>query len=93
MAEIKQGQFITLSTTETGYDLVGDFDTPVVPVLLTLVSGTMQVANAARDSSPVIDPTYSTYSTAGDKVIISINPIKNQLRGKTASAGVVNVSW
>lgn len=93
MAEIKQGQFITLSTTETGYDLVGDFDAPVVVITLTLVSGTMQVANAARTSSPVIDGTYSTYSTAGDKVIMSINPVKNQLRGKTASAGVVNISW
>lgn len=93
MATIKQGQFITLSTTETAYDLVGDFDQPVVVVLLTLVSGTLQYAVEARDRAAVIDPTYATYSTAGEKIMVSIDPIRNTLRLKCASAGVANISW
>lgn len=93
MATVKQGQFITLSTTETPYDLVGDFDTPVVVVSLTLVSGTMQYAVEPRKAAPVIDNTYATYSTAGDKILVSVDPIKSTLRLRCASAGVVNISW
>lgn len=93
MAQIKQGQFATLSTSETPFDLIGDFDAPVVVVTLTLASGTFQFAVAPRSEAPVINENYSTYSTAGDKVIVSVDPIKSTLRMKTASAGVVNVSW
>lgn len=93
MAQIKQGQSITLTTTEVPYDLVGDFDSPVVVVTLLLVSGTMQYAVEPRSVPPVIDNTYATYSTAGDKVIVSVDPIKSTLRLKCAAAGVVNISW
>lgn len=90
--QIKNGQFVTLSATEVAYEIVGFQEKPLV-LTFTLVSGTAQVTTAAVAAAPVLDTTYATWSTAGDKWVISINPATSTLRMKCASAGVVNVFW
>lgn len=91
--KIFKGQAITLSTTEVAYELGGDIGYPLTTVNLVLVSGTLQVTAAPVSQAPVLDETYATYSTAGDKILIDIKAELTTLRMKCASAGVVNVSW
>lgn len=93
MAQIKKGEAVTLSTTEEAYDLTGDLEMPVTTVTLLLVSGTLQYGVAPRNVAPILDNTFATYSTAGDKIILTMQPGMSTLRMRCVSAGVVNVSW
>lgn len=83
---------MTLSTSEVTYFLDGarrDFE----EVLILLVSGTVSATTADGSSEvPVMDATYASYSTAGDKIILTVGP-NSTLRMKCASAGVVTVTW
>lgn len=90
--QIRKGQSVTLSTSEVEYELAGDC-APMTDVLLLLVSGTLQVTVAPAGQAPVLNVNYTTYSTAGDKVIVSMKPGLSTLRMKCASAGVVSVTW
>lgn len=92
--KIKRGYAVTLNTAETDYELDGAV-TPITTVTLVLVSGTLSFGVGPTPSEvPIMDATnYATYSTAGDKIIVSIAPQLESLRMKCASAGVVNVSW
>jgi len=91
--KIYKGQAITLSTEEVAYELAGDVATPLTTVNILLVSGTCQVTAAPTNEDPIIDVTYATYSTAGDKILLDMAPQTSTLRMKCASAGVVNVFW
>lgn len=93
---IKKGQSITLSTTETAYelDISQDRGLGETVVIITFVSGSFQATAAPiTPLTAVLDSTYTTFSTTGDKVLLSINPATSNIRMKTASAGVVSVSW
>ena len=92
ITKIKQGYAVTLSTSEKAYELDGDV-LPQTTVALTLVSGTLQYGVGDSGEVPIIDSNYATYSTAGDKIIVTLSPKTRTLRMKCASAGVVNVSW
>lgn len=91
---IKNGQTITLSTTETAYELSvnNDRSEGATVVVVTFVSGSFQATVAPVSSAPVLDATYATWSTTGDKVLLTVSATSN-IRMRTASAGVVNVSW
>jgi len=89
--QIKNGQNITLSTSEAAYEIVGDRK-GLETLAITLVSGSCQATIADRNANPIIDSTYTTWSTAGDKFLLSIGAT-GTLRVKTASAGVINVNW
>jgi hypothetical protein len=88
--EIKSGKFITSTTTEQSF--FPDRGGPTM-MLLVLVSGSVQVASAAvsGNDSPVIDNTYATWSTAGDKIIIEVDAGDRHLR--IVGTGVVNVTY
>lgn len=90
---IFKGQAITLSTTEISYELAGDCDPSMTTINIVLVSGTVQATVAATDRAPILDPTYATYSTAGDKILMDMKPGLSTLRMKCVSTGVVNVYW
>lgn len=89
---IKNGQTITLSTSEVAYILIGDARS-IETLLITLQSGTAQATIASANADPVLDNTYAIWSTAGDKIILTIDRGLSTLRMKTTSAGVVNVNW
>ena len=92
---IRNGQTITLSTSEVAYELSVTSDRPSdgpVVLAITLVSGTCQATVAPTSAAPILDSTYSTWSTAGDKFLLTISG-NSTLRMKCASAGVVNVNW
>jgi len=91
--KIYKGQAITLSTSEVAYELAGDVALPLTTVNILLVSGTLQVTAATASTAPILDATYATYSTAGDKIILDMAPQKSTLRMKCASAGIVNIFW
>jgi len=92
--KIKKGQSITLSTTETAYELDGDCAFPLTTVNILLISGTLQFTVVPGISeTPVINATYATYSTANEKILVDMKPQGSTLRMRCASAGVVNVSW
>jgi hypothetical protein len=93
MAVIKKGQAVTLSTSEVVYELSGDFNPTLTTLTIVLVSGTLQYTVAPSSAAPILDATYATYSTAGDKILVDMQPGSSTLRMKCASAGVVNVSW
>ena len=90
--KIYNGQAITLSTSEVAYDLGSD-TTQIVTLALTLASGTCQATVAPILRAPILDATYATWSTAGDKFLLTIDNGVSTLRMKCASAGVVNVNW
>lgn len=73
---IKPGQFITSTTTEQQFYPEGG------PTLfcLVLVSGSVKVGTAQTDQSPVLNDTYTTYSTADEKIVISVDPDDRNLR-------------
>lgn len=91
--KIYKGQAIELSTTEVAYELGGDVNSHLTTITMVLVSGTLQYTVAPANQAPVLDGTYATYSTAGDKIIVDMTPQLSTLRMKCASAGVVNISW
>jgi hypothetical protein len=93
--KIKKGQAITLSTAETDYELDGSIEpSSLTTVTILLVSGTLSYTVGPTPSEvPIMDATYATYSTAGDKIVVSLRPGLETLRMKCASAGVVNISW
>ena len=91
--KILKGQSITLSTSEVAYELGGDVDFPLTTINILLVSGTLQFTVAPTNRAPILDETYATYSTAGDKILADMQPQNSTLRMKCASAGVVIVNW
>lgn len=94
MPNVKSGQQITLSTTEQNYDLVGDTDSRATTVVLTLVSGDMIAAVGPKlPPTAIIDSTYGSWSTAGDKAVFTFSPALSNLRMKCTSSGVVKVNW
>jgi len=91
--KIKKGYAVTLSTSETDYELDGSVS-DLTTVTILLVSGTLSYGVGPTPSEvPIMDANYASYSTAGDKIIVTIAPQRETLRMKCASAGVVNVSW
>ena len=91
--KIYKGVDVTLSTSEVAYELAGSFDKPTTTLTIVLKSGTMQQTVADASVAPILDSTYETFSTAGDKVITSMSPGADTLRMRCASAGVVIVNW
>lgn len=90
--KLKNGQVLTLSTTEGAYVLDGDRRVPET-IAVVLVSGSCQATVVPGASeTPVLDTTYATWSTAGDKFLLTV-AANSTIRFKTASAGVVNVNW
>ena len=85
---VRNGQFITSTSTEQQF--IGTVGGPLL-MIIVLVSGSIQVTTAGPNDSPVIDSTYSTYSTAGDKILITVDEGDQHLRIK--GAGVVNVTY
>lgn len=93
---IRNGQVVNLSTSEVAYELSITSDrtaTGPVTLAITLVSGTCQATVAPAARAPIIDATYASWSTAGDKILLTIDPGVSTLRMRCASAGVVNVNW
>lgn len=88
--EIKSGQFITSTTTEQAF--YPDSGGPTL-LFIVVVSGSVQVASApvTANDSPVINNTYATWSTAGDKILITVDPGDRHLR--IVGSGVVNVTY
>lgn len=84
---IKSGQFITSTTTEQEFQCEGGPKT----VILVLVSGSVQVGTAPPNTPPVLNSTYSTYSTAGDRILIDIDPGDTHLR--VIGTGVLNCMY
>lgn len=91
--KIYKGQDVTLSTTEVAYELGGDVGFPLTTLNIVLTSGTLQFTVAPKNAAPILDNTYTTYSTAGDRILADMSPGVSTLRMKCASAGVVKVSW
>ena len=84
---IKAGQFITSTTTEQEFICEGGPKT----IALVLVSGSVQAGTAPPNTSPIIDPTYSTWSTAGDKLWFDLDPGDTHLR--VIGIGVLNCMY
>lgn len=87
---IKQGQFITLSSTEQSFYLDGPVG-ELEEVLIILQSGASLQFAVSSSVSPVIDTTYSTYTESGLKLLVTIDPGKSNLRVK--GTGVIDISW
>lgn len=87
---IKSGQFITSTATEQEFypELGGR-----VLLYIVLVSGSVQITSSAEfeGDSPVINNTYATWSTAGDKILIEVEQGARHLR--IVGVGVVNVTY
>lgn len=91
--KIYNGQAITLSTTETSYEISGDHVGPETVLTFVLISGTCQATITGIKENPVLDSSYATWSTAGDRWLMTISPGTSNLRMKCASSGVVNINW
>lgn len=89
---IKKGQLITSTSTEQDLALAGPYeDGTVQTVYIELVSGTVQFTTGPAEGSPVINATYRTYSTAGDKIILTVQTGKHNLR--CVGSGTFSVTW
>ncbi len=90
------GALITSTTTETGFTIKGSYKaTEVVTLALTLVSGSVQlgVADQAAVNTPIIDQggvTHTTWSTAGDKILMTFDPVAEEIRMKGTATFALN---
>lgn len=90
--QIKNGQLITSSATEQDLQPVGPFEEGTVQLIqIELVSGSVQFGVGPTAGSPVIDATYATYSTAGQKTLRTIRAGAHNLR--CVGVGTFMVSW
>lgn len=80
------GALITSTTTETGFTIKGSYDsTKPVTLALTLVSGSVQLGVADQNTvnTPIINQggiTHTTWSTAGDKILMTFDPVAEEIR-------------
>lgn len=89
------GSLVTSTTTEVGITLKGDFYEGPVVAALTLVSGSLQstVEPQSVVFNPVIDQggfTHTTWSTAGDKILHTIDPVNSEIRIKGTATFSLN---
>lgn len=89
------GALITSTTTETGFTIKGSFDaTKPITLAITLVSGSVQLGVADQDPvmTPIIDVggTNATWSTAGDKILMTFSPVAEEIRMKGTATFAVN---
>jgi len=89
------GALITSTTTETGFTIKGSYDaTKPVTLALTLKSGSVQLGVADQD--PVMTPiinvgfTHTTWSTAGDKILMTFDPVMEEIRMKGTATFALN---
>jgi|GEM_PF-4917700 len=88
--KVKKGQSITLSESEVGYILDGVAQ-DIELVMIVIGSSTSVQITTSNSNNPVIDNTYNTYTTSGDKVAISIDNGAEELRMK--GTGTVIINW
>lgn len=90
IAQIKSGQFITLTGSEQAYELDGDARD--LQEVLIILGATTSVQLTVSDSiSPVINGTYSTYTEEGLKLLITLDTGRRTLR--FLGSGTVNITW
>jgi hypothetical protein len=80
------GALITSTTTETGFTIRGSYKaSEPITVALTLVSGSVQLGVTDQDpvNTPIINQggvTHTTWSTAGDKILMTFSPVAEEIR-------------
>jgi len=89
------GALITSTTTEAGFTIKGSFDyTKPITLALTLKSGSVQmgVADQTAVFTPMIDVglTHATWSTAGDKILMTFDPVAEEIRMKGTATFALN---
>lgn len=90
--KIKNGWLITSTTTEQDLEPVGPFEDGTVQLVqCELVSGSVQIGVGPAGGNPVIDSSYATYSTAGQKALRTINAGSDNLRCLGTATFIV--SW
>lgn len=90
------GSLVTSTSTEIGITLKGDFYEGAVTVALTLVSGSLQSTVEPQSSVfvPVINQngiTHTTWSTGGDRILHTIDPVSSEIRIK--GVGTFSLNW
>lgn len=81
------GALITSTATEIGITLQGDFYEGPITAAITLVSGSLQITVVPKSDTftPAINAggfTHTTWSTAGDKILKTIDPVGSEIRIK-----------
>lgn len=88
---VKNGQSFTSTTTEQEIEIVSPYEDPVQVLTIILVSGSVQLAVGVKGGSPVIDATYTTFSTANQIIIKTIDNGAFNLR--VVGTGVISVNY
>lgn len=86
---------LTGTATEQAFTIKGSYkSTEPITLAITLKSGTVQFAVADQQAvnSPVIDVglTHASWSTAGDKILLTFDPVAEEIRFKGVSTFAVN---
>ena len=89
------GALITSTTTESGITIKGSYDTTKpLTVAMTLVSGSVQVGVTDQTATftPIINVgvTHTTWSTAGDKFLMTFDPVAEEIRLKGTATVAIN---
>lgn len=88
------GALVTSTTTESGFTIKGSLERTPVTLALTLVSGSLQagVSDQTDVFTPIINVgvTHTTWSTAGDKFLITFDPVVEEVRVKGTATVAVN---
>ena len=90
------GALVTSTTAESGFTVKGSYDsTKPLTIGITLVSGSVQlgVTDQTDVFTPIIDVgvTHATWSTAGDKILMTFDPVAEEIRVK--GTGTISVNW
>lgn len=91
--QVKQGQFINLTTTETEVTFEGYNADPNRPVTIILISGSIQYGVGRLGTPAILNASYQIVSTANATRTIWI-PNGNSLRLiGSGGAAVVEITW
>ena len=87
------GSLVTSTTTEVGITIKGTYDgSKPVTTAITLVSGSLQATVEPQSTvfTPVITSAIQTWSTAGDKFLLTLDPNSDEIRIKGTATFALN---
>lgn len=87
----RNGALVTSTATEIGITIKGSFE-PLTTLAITLVSGSLQATPEPQTTvfTPVIDSSVQTWSTAGDKFLMTFDPNDEEIRIKGVATFSIN---
>lgn len=90
--KIKKGYLVTSTTTEQDLELEGPYEpTGVQTLTIEHISGSVQYGVGKAGGSPILNSSWATISTANQKIVLTVETGRFNLR--CVGSGTFIVNW